>query len=59
MKNPWLSLWLSGANSVLGTARATWSREAGRHRAAFTRTLQRQATDFWLGPRTSGRKRKR
>jgi len=58
-KNPWLSLWFSGANSVLGSARSTWLREAGRQRAAFIRTSQRQMADFWLGPDAARRKRKR
>jgi len=58
-KNPWLSLWLSGANAVLGSARATWLREAQRQRASVMRETQRQITDFWLGSGAPRRKRRR
>ena len=44
-KNPFLSLWLSGANSVLGRARAPASSISAQQRA----TLTKQATQFWAG----------
>lgn len=44
-KNPFLSLWLSGANAVAGRARSAATAEAGRQQA----TLTEQAVRFWSG----------
>jgi hypothetical protein len=58
-KNPWLSLWLTGANMVFGSARAAWEREARRQNEAFMRAARRQAADFWLGHDSPHRKKRR
>lgn len=57
MKNPWLkknpfmSMWLSGANKVMGSARgqatATLKREANKAGAAATAAAAQQVTEFW------------
>jgi hypothetical protein len=35
MKNPWMSLWLSAANSYASAARGFWSAEAQRQQQAL------------------------
>jgi hypothetical protein len=61
-KNPFLSMWLSGANAIAGAARGRMSAEAKRQtRTAINKGIQ-QATDFWLGGASSAKtskKRKR
>lgn len=57
MKNPWLqknpfmSLWLSGANKLMSTARgqanAAVKREAGKAASAVSAAAAQQATEFW------------
>ena len=49
-KNPFLSLWLSGANAVAGRARGAAAAEAGRQQA----TLAEQAVRFWSGAWLAG-----
>jgi len=44
-KNPFMSVWLSAANSALGRARGPVAAEAAKQRAAMTK----QATRFWTG----------
>ncbi len=39
MKNPFLSAWLSGANTMLSAARSLAAAEAGRQRASLIRAL--------------------
>jgi hypothetical protein len=34
-KNPWLSLWLSAANTWAGSARSFWTAEARRQRTSL------------------------
>ena len=50
-KNPFMSLWLSGANNVMGRARgqasAAIKREADQAGAAVAAAAARQVTDFW------------
>ena len=46
-KNPWLSLWLSGANAVLGSARVRASAEARRQAAAMTNYAINETVRFW------------
>jgi len=58
-RNPWLSLWLTGANTMLGSARSVWLREAHRQRASFMRATRRQAAEFWLGPTAPNTKHRR
>jgi hypothetical protein len=58
-KNPFLSMWLSGANAVAGTVRGHATRQvnAAKKRAAT------QVWDFWMGapikPVRTRRRRKR
>jgi len=46
--NPLLSLWLSGANAVLGTARGQMSAAMQRQANAVVSEAARQATRQWL-----------
>ena len=55
MKNPWLkknplmSMWLSGANAVAGSARRRVTAESKRQSAAMMTRGMKQVTDFWAG----------
>ncbi len=43
-KNPWLSLWLSAANTWAGAARGFWTAEMQRqHKALSTKTARSSA----------------
>jgi len=43
-KNPWMSLWLSGANAAMGQARGQVAAAQARQSAA----LMQDITSFWL-----------
>ena len=66
MKNPWLtknpmlSLWLSGANAMLGAARGHAAASAHRQAQAMMAEGARQWTNYWWGatPVTLARKRR-
>ena len=72
MRNPWLkknplmSLWLSGANRVMASARgqvtAAAKREANKAGAEVTAAAAQQVADFWTRPPAQptarGRKRR-
>jgi hypothetical protein len=47
MTNPWLSLWLSAANSWAGAARGFWMAEMQRQQAEMMNQMIEQATRFW------------
>lgn len=47
-KNPFLSLWLSGANAVTSRARGHAAAEAKRQQATLTKQASRFWTDAWL-----------
>ena len=49
MRNPWLSLWLSAANSWAGAMRGLWTAELHRQQTAATNELIRQTIHFWTG----------
>ncbi|HSA81638.1 MAG TPA: hypothetical protein VLE23_12530 [Geminicoccaceae bacterium] len=53
MTNPWMSLWLSAANSWAGAARAVWTAEMRRQQTAITQEMIRQAMRFWAYPLTA------
>ena len=53
MSNPWMSLWLSAANSWAGAARAFWTAEMRRQQTAITNEMIRQAMRFWTQPWTA------
>jgi hypothetical protein len=61
-KNPLLSIWLSGANAVAGSARGRATTAAKRQtRSAMTKGMK-QVTDFWTGaltPATPKKKKRR
>ena len=61
-KNPYLSMWLSGANAIGGAARARATSEARRQASTAYTDMTRQVTDFWtqaLTGKPAPRKRKR
>lgn len=47
--NPFLSLWLSGANAMAGAARGAWMAEARRQQTAMIAEASRQMMEFWSG----------
>ena len=59
-KNPYLSMWLSGANAVFGAMRSRAIGAAHRQTKAAIDEGTRQAIAFWgLGPRPRSTKRRR
>jgi len=59
-KNPFLSAWLSAANTMAGAARGYASAEMHRQMAAAQAEMTRQMIDLWSGKAaTPVRKRKR
>jgi len=67
MKNPWLkknplmSMWLSGANTVLNSARGRATAEGKRQAASMMAEGSRQMVRFWTGAMagSAGKKRSR
>ena len=61
MKNPMLSLWMTGANSVWGHARSRAIAEAHRQSAIVLAESTKQMMRFWTGGRVTqpARKKKR
>jgi hypothetical protein len=61
-KNPFLSMWMSGANAVVGTARGHAHAAAKRQGSALMASATQQTLRYWssiLAPSTRGsRKRK-
>jgi hypothetical protein len=63
-KNPFLSLWLSGANRVAGTGRGLWLAAARRQQTAAVNKTTSLMVSFWsdalkgpsTGKRTKGRR---
>ena len=58
-KNPWLSMWMSGANAVLGSARGRATAEARRQATAMTNNAVAESTRFWTSVMTPRRKKSR
>jgi hypothetical protein len=62
-KNPFLSMWLSGANAVAGSARSRVTAAAKRQAATMMTNGAKQLADFWGGALTAAalpkRKRRR
>lgn len=48
-KNPWLSMWLSGANAVAGAARSRMLAESHRQMKTMMTEGVKQAAAFWSG----------
>ena len=51
-KNPFMSAWLSGANSVVNSARGRIGAEAKRQSAAATTQATREIVSFWADAMT-------
>ena len=47
MRNPWMSFWLSAANSWAGAMRGLWTAELHRQQTAMANEMIRQTIDFW------------
>jgi hypothetical protein len=47
MTNPWMSMWLSAANSWAGAIRGVWTAELHRQQTAMANEMWRQTMDFW------------
>jgi hypothetical protein len=61
-KNPFMSMWLSGANAVTGKARSLGAAEAARQRTQVARAVTRLWTDAWFGtaaPKSKTRRKTR
>jgi hypothetical protein len=48
-KNPFMSMWLSSANSAMGSARAQATAATKRQVAAAQAESAKQIVDFWSG----------
>ena len=48
-KNPFMSVWLSSANRVMGSARGQATAAAKREAASLQAEATRQIVDFWSG----------
>ncbi|HJV85440.1 MAG TPA: hypothetical protein VJ698_08165 [Noviherbaspirillum sp.] len=48
-KNPWMSMWLSGANAIAGSARNRAAAESKRQAAIAMKKNMQQIADFWSG----------
>jgi hypothetical protein len=44
MKNPWMSIWLSAANTWAGAARGVWTAEMHRQQGAMARQVAQAMT---------------
>jgi len=51
-KNPFLSMWLSGANAIAGAARGRATAEAKRQASSAMTRGAKQAADAWTGALT-------
>jgi len=58
-KNPLMSLWLSGANSVLGSARSRVAAEAKRNTTIMMQEATKQWLRLWTGGLAGPRPRRR
>jgi hypothetical protein len=61
-KNPFLSMWLSGANAVAGVARNRIMAESKRQAATMVTQSTKQMTEFWTDamlPQRPKKKRKK
>ena len=48
MRNPWLSMWLSGVNAWSGAARGMITAETRRAQNAMMKEAARQTAEFWF-----------
>jgi predicted trehalose synthase len=56
-KNPFLSMWLSGANAMLGAARGRAAAEGKRQTTAMMNQAAKNMADMWTAPRRKSRKK--
>jgi hypothetical protein len=65
MKNPWikknplLSIWLSGANAIAGSARGRATTATKRQTRSVMTKGMKQVTDFWTGGLTQAAPKKK
>ena len=52
-KNPFMSIWLSSANKLMGSARGQATAAAKRQVASIQAETARQVIDFWSGKATA------
>jgi hypothetical protein len=57
-KNPFLSMWLSGANAVLGTARVRATAESRRQATNMMNQAAKSMTQMWTAPHKTKRKKR-
>jgi hypothetical protein len=57
-KNPFLSMWLSGANAVLGTARVRATAESRRQATNMMNQAAKNMTQMWTAPHKTKRKKR-
>jgi len=58
-KSPFLSMWLSGANAIAGSARGRVTGEASRQAATMMTSAANQVASFWGGALTAAARQKR
>lgn len=58
-KNPWMSMWLSGANRIAGKSRSVAQAAARRQQAAAMTEATKAVTAFWSGFFSSSSPKKR
>jgi hypothetical protein len=58
-KNPYLSLWLSGANAIAGAAHGRARNTARRHAASAARQVSEAVVNAWLTPFAALKPRRR
>jgi hypothetical protein len=58
-KNPLMSMWLSGANAVMGSARSRATAQAHRQAAAMMAEGTKQMVRFWTAGLTTPASRKK
>ncbi len=55
-KNPFMSVWLSSANKVMGSARGQATAAAKREVSSIQTEAAKQVLDFWSGRTTTASK---
>lgn len=58
-KNPFMSVWLSSANKVMGSARGQATAAAKRQVASVQSEATKQVIDFWSGKTAPSPRKKR
>jgi hypothetical protein len=58
-KNPFMSMWLSGANAIAGAARGRATAEARRQAKTLMTAGTKQMVDFWTGASMTSRPRRK